>query len=533
MDFRILGPLEVAEQDRTLALGGVKQRSLLAVLLLHANELVSADRLIDELWGDAPPSTAGKGLQVQVSRLRKELGAGRVATHPPGYVLRLEPSEFDLARFEQLRDEAKRADPPTAARKLRDALSLWRGPALADLAYERFAQIEIARLEELRLSALEQRIDADLAAGDHAELVGEIEALVAQHPLRERLRSQLMLALYRSARQAEALEAYRAAQRELAEELGLEPSEELKQLEQAILRQDPALDPSGGDTPPPALPRQATPPDRALLIAPRALDRLEALLRLARPLAASRPPRELIVAGVVPSAQLQAATEALAARRDELLASGLAARTAAFSSPKPGDDVVRLASQESVDLLLVDAGRSPLSGDARTVLEQAPCDVALLFETGGSIRTGPIVVPFGAANNDWAALELGAWVAQATDSALRLIGAAADEQEESRDASRLLADASLIVQQTAGIVAEPHLASPGRKGVVALAEGAGLLVVGLSERWRQEGLGRVRGELAEAPPAPTVFVRRGPRPGGLAPAETRTRFSWSLTGTPP
>jgi DNA-binding SARP family transcriptional activator len=533
MDFRILGPLEVAEQDRTLALGGVKQRSLLAVLLLHANELVSADRLIDELWGDAPPSTAAKGLQVQVSRLRKELGAGRVATHPPGYVLRLEPSEFDLARFEQLRDEAKRADPPTAARKLRDALSLWRGPALADLAYERFAQIEIARLEELRLSALEQRIDADLAAGDHAELVGEIEALVAQHPLRERLRSQLMLALYRSARQAEALEAYRAAQRELAEELGLEPSEELKQLEQAILRQDPALDPSGGDTPPPALPRQATPPDRALLIAPRALDRLEALLRLARPLAASRPPRELIVAGVVPSAQLQAATEALAARRDELLASGLAARTAAFSSPKPGDDVVRLASQESVDLLLVDAGRSPLSGDARTVLEQAPCDVALLFETGGSIRTGPIVVPFGAANNDWAALELGAWVAQATDSALRLIGAAADEQEESRDASRLLADASLIVQQTAGIVAEPHLASPGRKGVVALAEGAGLLVVGLSERWRQEGLGRVRGELAEAPPAPTVFVRRGPRPGGLAPAETRTRFSWSLTGTPP
>jgi DNA-binding SARP family transcriptional activator len=533
MDFRILGPLEVAEQDRTLALGGVKQRSLLAVLLLHANEVVSTDRLIDELWGDAPPPTAAKGLQVHVSRLRKDLGADRLATQPPGYVLRLDPSELDLARFEQLLEEAKRADPENAAQKLRHALSLWRGPALADLAYERFAQIEIARLEELRLGALGQRRDADLAAGRAADLVGEIEALAAQHPLRERLRCQLMLALYRSARQAEALEAYRAARRELAEELGLEPSEELKQLEQAILRQDPALDQQQRDTPPPAPSPQAPPPDRALLIVPRALDRLEALLRLARPLAASRPPRELIVAGVVPSAELQAATEALAERRDDLLASGLAARTAAFSSPRPGDDVVRLASHESVDLLLVDAGRSPLSGDARTVLEQAPCDVALLFETGASLRTGPIVVPFGAANNDWAALELGAWVAQTTGSPLRLIGAAADEQEEGRDASRLLADASLIVQQTAGIVAEPRLASPGRTGVMALAEGAGLLVVGLSDRWRQEGLGRVRGELAEAPPAPTVFVRRGPRPGGLAPAETRTRFSWSLTGAAP
>ena len=142
-------------------------------------------------------------------------------------------------------------------------------------------------------------------------------------------------------------------------------------------------------------------------------------------------------------------------------------------------------------------------------------------------------MPFGAANHDWAALELGAWVARATGTPLRLIGAASDERDDSRDASRLLADASLIVQRTAGIVAEPLLASPGREGVVALAEGAGLLVVGLSERWRQEGLGRVRSELAEAPPAPTVFVRRGPRPGGLAPAETRTRFSWSLTGTTP
>ena len=184
-----------------------------------------------------------------------------------------------------------------------------------------------------------------------------------------------------------------------------------------------------------------------------------------------------------------------------------------------------------MDLLLVDAGRSPLEGDAGVVLEQAPCDVAMFVEAGGEFRPGPVVVPFGAAWHDWAALELGAWVARATGAPLRLIGAASGGRENGRDASRLLADASLIVQHAAGVVAEPLLASPGRKGVMALAEGAGLLVVGLSERWRTEGLGAARTALVEAPPAPAVLVRRGPRPGGLAPAETRTRFGWSLTGS--
>ena len=532
IEFRLLGPLEVTRDDRSLALGGVKQRSLLAILLLHANQVLSTDRLIDELWGASPPPTAAKSLQVMVSRLRKKLGDSRLVTHPPGYVLRVEPAALDLARFEQLVGEARQAAPESAAPKLHRALSLWRGPALADLAYENFAQGEIARLEELRLAALDQRIDADLATGRHTELVGELEALVAGHPLHERLRCQLMLALYRSGRQAEALDAYRAARRELSEELGLEPSEELKRLEQAILRQDPALD-LPEDPTRYGLPREAPAPDRALLVVPRALDDLAALLALARPLAASRPPRELIVAVVVQPTELQAATAGLAERREELLADGLTARTAAFSSPKPGGDVVRLASQEGVELLLVDTGRSLPGGEARVVLEQAPCDVALLVETGGSLRSGPVVVPFGAAANDWAALELGAWVAQTTGSQLRLIGAAESEQGDGRDASRLLADASLIVQRTAGVVAEPLLARPGREGVAALAEGAGLLVVGLSDRWRQEGLGHVRSELAEAPPAPTVFVRRGPRPGGLAPAETRTRFSWSLTGSAP
>jgi DNA-binding SARP family transcriptional activator len=535
MDFLLLGPLEVlSEHDRPVALGGVKQRSLLAVLLLHANELVSTDVLIDRLWGAAPPATAAKSVQVYVSRLRKVLGGGRLATHGRGYVLHVEPSELDLARFEQLAEDARRAPPDLAAGKLGKALTLWRGSALADLAYEPFAQVEIARLEELRMTVLEQRIDADLSCGRHAELVGELEALVARHPLRERLRCQLMLALYRSARQAEALDAYRAARRELQEELGLEPSGELRQLEQAILRQDPDLDPQpkpvteGSDPSPRGRPAA---PVRALLVVPRALSGLDALLRLAKPLAGSEPPRELIVAGIVPAAELGAATEGLAERRSRLIGEGLALRTAAFSSPSRGGDIVRLAGQESVDLLLMDAGEAPLEGDASVVLAEAPCDVALHMETGGPLRDGPVLVPFGAARHDWAALELGAWAARSLDVPLRLIGAA-DTRPDGRDASRLLADASLIVQRTAGIVAEPLLASPGRRGVAALAEGAGLLVVGLSERWRQEGLGRARGELAASPPAPIVFVRRGTRPGGLAPAETRTRFGWSMTGAP-
>jgi DNA-binding SARP family transcriptional activator len=526
MEFRLLGPLEVAGGDSSLALGGIKQRSLLAVLLLHANQVVSRDSLIDALWGASPPLTCNKSIQVYVSRLRKATGESRLVTYAPGYVLYVEPSELDLARFEQLVAEARRAPPESASRKLRQALELWRGPPLADLAYEQFAQAEIARLEELRVGALEHRIEADLALGRHAELVSELEALVGAHPLRERFRHQLMLALYRCARQAEALGVYRAARREFSEEFGLEPSESLKQLEQAILRQDAAINLAPE-------PRRAgvaigePGSQRALLVVPAALDALDPLLALGKWLATGDPPREIIVAGVVPAAELHAVTEELAGRREALLAEGHSARTAAFSSPAPGEDIARLASQESVDLLLMDAGESPLAGHVGVVLEQAPCDVALLLQAGGPLRDGPVVVPFGASGHDWAALELGAWVARATGAPLRLMGAA-DRRDNGRDASRLLADASLIVQRTAGIVAEPLLAAPGGRGVATLAEGAGALIVGLSERWRQKGLGQVRSEIAADPPAPTVLVRRGARPGGLAPAETRTRFSWSL-----
>jgi DNA-binding SARP family transcriptional activator len=532
MEFRVLGPLEVADHGSSVALGGGKQRALLAVLLLHANEVVGTDRLIDELWGQAPPLTVTKSVHVYVSRLRRELGEDRVVTRPPGYLLRLEPRELDLKRFEALLAEARNGDgdATTTARTLREALALWRGPPLADLAYEPFAQIEIARLEELRWAALEARIDADLACGRHAELVGELQALIAAHPLRERLHCQLMLALYRSARQADALEAYRNARGLLSDELGLEPGEELKRLEAAILRQDPALDlaterEEAGATASPQV------EDPAVLVVPAALGSLESLLELARPLAMGEPRRALIVAGVVAAGGLGAATAALAARREELLAEGLAVRVAAFSSPTPGRDIARLATKQRVNLLVLEAGPAPLDGEAAVILEHAPCDVALVVGAGGGPEPGAVLVPFGAAWHDWAALEVAAWFARALGRPLRLIGAASDERENGRDASRLLADASLIVQRTAGIVAEPTLAEPGHRGLVEGARDAGLLVVGLSDRWRQEGLGRVRGRLVEAPPAPALLVRRGPRPGGLAPPETVTRFGWSLTAS--
>jgi DNA-binding SARP family transcriptional activator len=247
MDFRILGPLEASDEGRVLALGGTKQRAVLALLLLHPNERLSAERLIDELWGEKAPPAAAKSLQMHVGRLRKALARdGVLETQGSGYRVRLEPGDLDLSRFERLAADGRRSlaggDPASAARQLSAALAEWRGPALADLATEPFAQLEVARLDELRLAAIEDHIDAELGIGRHAELVAELEPLVAEHPFRERLRAQLMLALYRSGRQAEALRAYRDARHTLVEELGLEPGRRLQQLEAAMLAQDAELD---------------------------------------------------------------------------------------------------------------------------------------------------------------------------------------------------------------------------------------------------------------------------------------------------
>jgi DNA-binding SARP family transcriptional activator len=249
IEFRILGPLEVVREGGALELGAGKRRALLAVLLLHANEIVSADHLIDDLWGERAPSTAAKIVQGYVSQLRKLFengGSGLLLTRSPGYVLSLGEGQLDAARFTSLAAEGHAALAADAAQDaatlLREALALWRGPALAEFAFDSFAQDEIARLDELCLATLEDRIDADLCLGRHDELVAELQTLVARHPLRERFRAQLMTALYRGGRQAEALQAYQAARVVLREELGLEPSRGLQDIEQAILRQDPELD---------------------------------------------------------------------------------------------------------------------------------------------------------------------------------------------------------------------------------------------------------------------------------------------------
>jgi DNA-binding SARP family transcriptional activator len=254
-----LGPFELRlDGGDPVALGGLRQRALLAILALHANKVVATDRLIDELWGENPPSAATHTVQVFVSRLRRALGAasGRLATVPPGYRLAVDGTEIDADRCERLYAEARAANaarrPADAAAKLGRALALWRGPPLADFTYETFAQGAIAQLEELRVDCREALVDAQLALGQHAKAVQDLETLIAEHPLRERPRGQLMLALYRCGRQAEALDAYQQARHMLVEKLGIEPSAALRALEQGILKQDPALSapaPSGDSRP--------------------------------------------------------------------------------------------------------------------------------------------------------------------------------------------------------------------------------------------------------------------------------------------
>jgi YVTN family beta-propeller protein len=249
MEFRLLGQLEVWSEGRRLQLGTGRQRALLALLLLHANEVVATDRLIDLLWAGSPPTTASKVLQNLVSQLRRAIGDGadgaQLVTQAPGYVLRVDRDAIDARRFERLVEEGRRAlsagATAEAAERLREALVLWRGPPLNEFTYEPFAKSEVDRLDELRLRALEDRIEADLALGRQHEVLAELEALLGEHPLRERLRAQLMLALYRSGRQAEALQVYQDGRRLLAEELGLEPGPALRELEQAILTHDPVL----------------------------------------------------------------------------------------------------------------------------------------------------------------------------------------------------------------------------------------------------------------------------------------------------
>jgi DNA-binding SARP family transcriptional activator len=506
MEFRILGPLEVVDGSRTLPLGGPRQRALLALLLMRPNRVVARDELIDELWGDDAPDGARNALQYHVSRLRKALApSDALVTREPGYMIRVADDELDLLRFERLRDSARGAPPEEAARLLRQALGLWRGPA----------DPEIAHLDELRIAALEQRIDADLASGRHGDLVAELEPLVREHPLRERLRAQLMLALYRSGRQAEALGVYRQTRRTLIDELGIEPGTSLQELEQAILRQDPGLLP---------LDATAAPEENAVMLVGDANSPLDALLAIAEPLR-----RNLIIVRLLDEAgQLHTGTAELAEQREVLRERGVNARVAAFVAGNPGDEAARFAAEQHAELLLIDATSDLLAegrpmGRLDVLLERVPCDVGLLVSKTGP-ASGPVVTPFGGVEHDWSAIEIAARLAGALGTSLVLLGTEADPALGRRDASRLLARASLVVQQVVGIVTEPMLVPAGREGVLDGARDARLLVIGLSERWRTEGIGSMRLSVAEGANAPTLFVRGS----GRTPSQTMTRFTWTL-----
>ena len=379
IEFRILGPLEVRVGDAPLRIGGPRQRALLAFLLLSANNAVSRDRLIGELFGDTRPASADHALRVQVSRLRKALdgvGGERLLASSPGYLLRVEPGELDLQVFEQLFAAGRRAmeegDPDHAAAKLHAAEKLWRGRPLADLEFEPFARVEVERLEELRLAAAEARIEAELTLGRHAALIPELEALVGEHPLREGLRSQLMLALYRSGRQADALEAYRLGRSLLTRQLALEPSRRLRELEQAILRQEPTLE-LGADA------RRAV-ATKVASVAPRSARSNGGTRETPAPGSRRRP---YAFSGVLALAVLAAATAFTAIR----LTSGAAARLASANS------IGIIDARGDAIRAVVDTGGQPRGialGAGATWVTDAANDLLLRIDRSGAVERIPV-----------------------------------------------------------------------------------------------------------------------------------------------
>ena len=502
-EYRLLGPLEAMDNDRPVSLPGGKPRALLACLLLDAGRVVSVETLVESLWGERRPASVHKVLQVYVSQLRKALGAGAIETRAPGYRLRAAPEDVDLTRFVALAEAAREAaDPTRRSELLRQALSLWRGAALAEFRVEPFAAPAARRLAELRLSALEQRLEADLELGRHEALVGELEALVEREPLREVPRRQLMLALYRCGRQADALARHREGRRALVEELGIEPSPALQELEKAILRHDPRLGVTASAA--------GRAPARGCVVCVGT-----ALAELLAPLCSDG--RELILVELAedPAELPELSAKLESARRVQR---GVEIRTACFTA-RSGDELARLAVEQNAELLVVGGRRALELRDQ--VAATAPCDVA--FAPRPELRfdpTGPVLVPFGGGREEWAALELGAWLARSHGLPLRLLGAEASEGRP--DASRTLASASLALQRFAGTAAEPAIVAPGPEGILAQT---GSVVVVSSPPGE---LGRTRRALVERTRVPLLLVHAGLRPGGLAPDRTLTRFSWSL-----
>jgi DNA-binding SARP family transcriptional activator len=465
IELRLLGPLEAS-----VPLPGGKPKALLARLALDAGRAVSTGTLVADLW-EAPPPSAPKILQAHISALRKALGADAIETRAPGYALHAASS--DLARFEELAERAgSGGEPSRRADLLKEALGLWRGEPLAEFAREPFAAAAARRLADLRLDALEQ-------------LVRELTALVREEPLRERLRGHLMLALYRSGRQVDALAVYREGRRALVDELGVEPSRLLQELERAILRQDASLD----------VEVQSASRGAVVCSGPAAL-----------PLVAPLGREVLVVELVSEVASLPAAT-------GRLREVGAGVRTACFTTRDPSADLARLAREQQAELLVVDEVTPSLLADA-------PCDVALVSGTPFEAR-GALVVPFGGGREEWPALELAGWLARAHELPLRLVGV----QARGGDASRTLAAASLALQRFASVAAEPAIVEPGVEAMLRAAADASAIVASLPSA----ELDPTRRELRERARVPVLLVHGGLRPGGLAPDRSLTRFTWSAS----
>jgi hypothetical protein len=351
-----------------------------------------------------------------------------------------------------------------------------------------------------------------------------------------------MLALYRSGRQAEALEAYQQARSTLVEELGIEPTPALQELERRILTQDRSLELAPAAVERITAPERPSPPDRSILVVGTDRAELRDLLPLAELLAGAKDPHEvlaalLLVAGDGAQDLLGDTAGELETERAALLERGVFARVAAFTSTDAGEDVTRLAMRPEVDLLLLAGDRQLLvdgqfSPHAKRVLAEAPSHIGLWVKPRGldtDQRISAVAVPLGGAEHDWAAVEIAAWAASSRGIELHLLGSTADSQAGRRDASRLLADAAFLIQRTSDVVPKAVLVRPGREGIADAAKDVDLLVVGFSEQWSREGLGMLRWSLATTSPVPILFVRRGLRPSGLAPGETSTRFTWSVT----
>jgi hypothetical protein len=336
-----------------------------------------------------------------------------------------------------------------------------------------------------------------------------------------------MIALYRSGRQSEALDAYRKTRGELVERFGIEPTPGLRELERAILNQDPSLD---LDRTAIARTVSAADPRGHVLVLPSDEERLNALLTVAAPLL-TPPARELIIARLVSDeANLARAVSSMNVLRTSI---GSNARTAVFTTLDVAGDTVRLATTYDTVLVLLDAPRDldtdRVPDELASIFERSPADVGVFDGSPIDWESGDgVLVPFGGGEHDWTALELGAWLASAADVVLRLVGTKTDPARGRRDASRLLADASLAVQRVVGVDAEPLLVEPSEESLLAAVEVASVVVIGISPRWRQHGIGSSRRALVRSGRAPTLLVHRGPRPGGLAPRGSRTRFTWTL-----